>query len=258
MGVYTTEIASDTISSDNPIHQRLLKAYYLAKPYIAGRVLEVGCGEGRGVELLAPLGSSYTAIDKIDSVIADLSERFPASNFIQANIPPLSMLEDNSFDVIVSFQVIEHIRRDKEFLKELYRVLAPGGVALITTPNRPKSLSRNPWHIREYTAQELKDMSSNIFDKVEMNGITGSDLVWSYYEENKRSVRKITKFDIFNLQYRLPAFMLRIPYDFLNRLNRNNMEKEDSQTVSSIGLEDYLFSPDADSSLDLFAILRKN
>ena len=257
MGIYTTEIASDKISSDNPIHQRLLKAYYLAKPYITGNILEVGCGEGRGVELLAPQGNSYTAIDKIASVISELSQRFPGSRFIQANIPPLSMIDDNSFDVIVSFQVIEHIKKDKDFLRELYRVLAPGGVALITTPNKPKSLTRNPWHIREYTSEELETLASDIFDEVEMKGITGSELVWSYYEENKRSVKKITRFDIFNLQYRLPSAFLRIPYDILNRLNRKNLEKEVSQTVSSIGLEDYILSTDPNSSLDLFAILRK-
>ncbi|MDH3709015.1 MAG: SAM-dependent methyltransferase, partial [Cyclobacteriaceae bacterium] len=46
MATFTTEITSDSISSDNPIHQRLLTAYYLAQPYISGHLLEVGCGEG--------------------------------------------------------------------------------------------------------------------------------------------------------------------------------------------------------------------
>ena len=72
MATYTTEIASDKIVSDNPIHQRLLQAYYLAKPYAKGALLELGCGEGRGVELLAPLADSYLALDKIDEVIQSL------------------------------------------------------------------------------------------------------------------------------------------------------------------------------------------
>ena len=49
MSVYTTEIASETITSDNPIHQRLLKAYVVAAEMVRGNLLEVGCGEGRGV-----------------------------------------------------------------------------------------------------------------------------------------------------------------------------------------------------------------
>ena len=69
MSVYTTEIASSEIPSDNPIHQRLLSAYQFAKPYVKGKLLELGCGEGRGVELLAPLAESYLGIDKIESVI---------------------------------------------------------------------------------------------------------------------------------------------------------------------------------------------
>ena len=72
------------------------------------------------------------------------------------NIPPLNGLDDNSFDSIVSFQVIEHIQDDMLFLKEIHRVLKPGGIALLTTPNRRMSLSRNPWHIREYLSDELK------------------------------------------------------------------------------------------------------
>lgn len=256
MGVYTTEIASESISSDNPIHQRLLKAYYLAKPYVQGDLLEIGCGEGRGVELLAPQVSSFTAIDKIGEVIDVLRERFPAHTFTQSHIPPLSF-EDNIFDSIVSFQVIEHIKEDKQYLEEIHRVLKPGGVAVITTPNRPLSLTRNPWHVREYTSKELENLAGSIFSKVEMKGITGSDNVWKYYEENKRSVERITRFDFLNLQYRLPAPLLRIPYDILNRYNRRKLEQGNAKRVADIGLKDYILSDQPAKSLDLFAILTK-
>src|ERR1041384_5570387 len=50
--IFTTEITSEQITSDNPIHQRLYKAYVVAKDYVKGDVLEVGCGEGRGVDIL--------------------------------------------------------------------------------------------------------------------------------------------------------------------------------------------------------------
>ena len=111
MAIYTTEIASEKISSDNPIHQRLLKAYFLAKPYVKGDLLEVGCGEGRGVTLLAPLAKSYLAIDKIKSLIEALSLRFPDYSFVRGSVPPFSEFEDDSFDTVVSFQVIEHIKK---------------------------------------------------------------------------------------------------------------------------------------------------
>lgn len=257
MATYTTEIASDSIPSDNPIHQRLLKAYYLAKPYIKGDLLELGCGEGRGVDLLAPLADSYVALDKIHEVIEKLKDKHPALDFRQAVFPPFKGIEDNSFDTIVSFQVIEHVKADGQFLAEIFRVLKPGGKAILTTPNIKKTLSRNPWHIREYKAAELTNLAGKYFDKVEMKGVGGNEKVMAYYEENKRSVERITRFDIFNLQYRLPAPLLRIPYDILNRINRNKLNTANTGLVSEIHHEDYLLVDDGDQALDLFLILEK-
>lgn len=257
MGIYTTEIASDKLISDNPIHQRLLQAYFLAKDYVSGNLLEIGCGEGRGVELLAPLAKNYVAIDKIQGVIDSLKQEFPKVDFIQMNIPPLSNMEDNSFDTIVSFQVIEHIKNDSEYLKEIYRVLKPGGKAIITTPNIKKTLTRNPWHMREYTAKELKDLCLTIFDGVEMKGVAGNEKVMDYYNKNKESVRRITRFDILDLQHRLPASWLRVPYDLLNRLNRNKLNSSNDGLVKDIVHTDYILSDEADGSLDLFCIMKK-
>ena len=257
MSIYTTEIASDVITSDNPIHQRLLKAYYLALDFVSGDVLEVGCGEGRGVELLAPKAKSFSGIDKIEQVIQNLSDKFPEATFRQMVIPPFSALEDNSYDVVVSFQVIEHIKKDREYLQEIHRVLKPGGKALITTPNIVMSLSRNPWHIREYTANQLADLARTVFPKVEMKGVSGNEKVMKYYEENKESVNKMMRWDILNLQYRLPAFLLKLPYEILNRMNRNKLQETDNFLVREIHHSDYLLSDDPETSLDLFCIMEK-
>jgi SAM-dependent methyltransferase len=257
MKIYTTEITSEEIASDNPIHQRLFKAYVVAKDYIRGQVLEVGCGEGRGIDTLLPLAESFTAVDKIEPVIAGLQQRFPTGKFMAMNIPPLSGLADNTYDSIVSFQVIEHIQNDALFLKEIHRVLKPGGAALLTTPNRSMSLSRNPWHIREYLPQELANLAKKFFPQVEMKGITGNKKVMEYHEENRRSVNRIMRFDIFNLQYRLPAFMLRLPYEILNRRNRNKLQSADNTLVANIHHDDYIVVDDATNALDLLLIVRK-
>jgi len=256
MAVYTTEIASDKITSDNPIHQRLLKAYYIAKEYVGGEMLEIGCGEGRGVGLLQDDIDSYTAIDKITEVVDKLSAQYPQADFIQSVIPPLAF-PDQKFDSVISFQVIEHIRDDKRYLEEIARVLKPGGIALLTTPNIKKSLSRNPWHIREYTAAELTELCRPYFTKVEMLGITGNDTVLEYYNQNKESVKRLTRFDVLDLQHKLPAFMLKIPYEIMNRLNRNKLQSTDNKLVASIKHDDYIVSEDADQSLDLLAILTR-
>ena len=255
--IYTTEITSDNIPSDNPLHQRLFKAYVVAEPYIKGDVLEVGCGEGRGVEVLMRNAKSFTAVDKIEEALVVLRERFPDGKFMSMNIPPLSGLQDNSYDCIVSFQVIEHIKNAALYLREINRVLKPGGVALFTTPNRKMSLSRNPWHIREYLAHELKALAAGIFSSVEMKGITGNEKVMEYYEQNKKSVQRIMKWDIFRLQWNLPAWMLQAPYEYLNRRNRNKLQTGDDTLVKSIRHEDYGVTDDADKALDLLLIARK-
>ncbi|MEK6783092.1 MAG: class I SAM-dependent methyltransferase [Bacteroidota bacterium] len=256
--VFTTEITSESIASDNPIHQRLLKAYVLAQDFVQGDVLEVGCGEGRGIDLIIDKCKSYTAIDKIEPVINQLREKYPAGKFLSGNIPPLSQFADNSFDRIFSFQVIEHIEDDHLFLSEINRILKPGGTGLITTPNRPRSLSRNPWHVREYTARELTDLAKKYFATVEMKGITGNEKVWQYYERNKKYVDRIMRFDVFDLQHKLPASILRVPYEFLNRLNRNKLKDAADELVTSIVHEDYLVTEEADNALDLLLIVRKS
>lgn len=255
--IYTTEITSEHIPSDNPIHQRLFKAYVAAQPYVSGDALEVGCGEGRGVELLMQHAKSFTAVDKIDEALQVLRDKFPGARFLAMNLPPLHGMGDNSFDCVVSFQVIEHIKEDRFYLQEIHRVLKPGGVALITTPNRKMSLSRNPWHIREYLAHELENLAKGIFSEVQMKGITGNEKVMAYYEQNKKSVARIMRWDIFNLQYNLPAWMLRFPYEVMNRLNRNKLQTGDQSLVQSIRHEDYVVTDDAANALDLFLIVRK-
>lgn len=254
--IYTTEITSDRLVSDNPLHQRLLKPYVVSKEWIRGNLLEVGCGEGRGIPWVLPHTVSYSAIDKISDAIEVLKGKYPTGKFIAGNLPPLPYA-DSSFDAVISFQVIEHIEDDELFLKEIHRVLRPGGTALVTTPNRPMSLSRNPWHVREYTAEELKALASKIFSEVEMKGIAGDEKVMEYHERNRASVNRLMRWDILDLQHRLPASWLRIPYDLMNRLNRNRLKQGADELVTGITHEDYVVTNNASSALDLFLVARK-
>lgn len=254
--IYTTEITSDSLASDNPLHQRLLKPYMVAPQWIKGDLLEVGCGEGRGIDRLMPYVTSYSAIDKIATAIAHLQQKYPTAKLVAGNLPPLPY-PDACFDAVVSFQVIEHIQNDRGFLKEIYRVLRPGGVCLVTTPNRPMSLSRNPWHIREYTASELTALAKEIFQSVEMKGISGNEKVMRYHERNRESVNRMMRWDFLDLQHRLPAALLRVPYDILNRLNRNKLRTAADDLVTGISHEDYRITESDAEALDLFLVVRK-
>jgi SAM-dependent methyltransferase len=256
MSIYATEITSETEASDNPIHHRLLKAYVIAQAYMRGDVLEVGCGEGRGIKLLIDKTKSFTALDKIEEALQKLRVQYPTGKFIAGNFPPFEVPSD-SFDVLISFQVIEHIRDDHSFLKEIYRALKPGGLALLTTPNRPLSLTRNPWHEREYTGEELLNLAKKIFPVANMKGITGNEKVMSYHEQNRKSVQRFTRWDFFDLQHRLPAAVLRMPYEILNRMNRKKLKAGNNELVMGITHEDYMLTNDFVNCLDLFLEVRK-
>ncbi len=250
----TTEITSHEMLSDNPVHQRLVFAYVEAGKMTSGDLLEVGCGVGRGLAILVENSQHYTAIDKNEELLEMLRKQYPKLHFINQNIPPLRNLADDRFDFIVSFQVIEHIPNDDLFVREIHRVLKPGGKAIITTPNIKLSLTRNPWHIREYRAQELEDLMKKYFSQIETKGVAGNQKVMEYYEQNRKAVQKITRWDVLNLQYRLPRQVLQVPYDILNRLNRKKLQKQNTGLVSEIHYSDYYLSHDPEASLDFFYI----
>lgn len=253
--IQTAERSSAQSASENPIYQRHIIAYQEAAKRINGQVLEVGCGEGYGISILAPVCEQYLGIDKF-STTTELPKH---ARILQLAVPPFTGLDDNSFDYVLSFQVIEHIQEDLKFLQEIHRVLKPGGKLILTTPNKLMSLSRNPWHIREYVPGEMKGILAEVFDakKVEMLGVFGNHKVMAYYEMNKASVRRFTRFDIFNLQYRLPRQLLQIPYDIANRLNRVLLKKENMGLVNDIVASDYFLAPINEQAFDYFAIATK-
>jgi len=255
MVLQTAERSSAHDASENPIYQRHMAAYQAAVPFMQGSVLEVGCGEGYGMKLLAKHCQQYLGVDKFPVPGLQVP---PNARTLQMTVPPLGGINSDQFDAVVSFQVIEHIEDDRTFLAELYRVLKPGGVMILTTPNRLMSLTRNPWHVREYEPAAMKDLLESAFDRVDLQGVCGSARVMEYYEQNKASVRKFTRWDVLNLQYRLPRRMLQVPYDLANRLNRRLLLRQNDKLVGLIGAEDYSVGPLHDRVLDYFAVCYKH
>ena len=252
MAIKTAERVSRDVT-DNYVFQRSKLAYVEAAKRVEGRVLEIGTGTGYGVEFIAPHAERYVTLDKCRS--EELPEMPSNVEFVQCAVPPLPF-EDESFDYVVSFQVIEHIKRDKEFVREVYRVLKPGGRFIVSTPNRPMSLTRNPWHVREYTAEQFGALLS-IFPSVEALGVGGNERVWSYYEKIRESVRRIMRFDILRMQWWLPRWVLQIPYDILNRLNRRKLHSENRTLTENITMEDYALQAVDSRCFDLFYIATK-
>jgi SAM-dependent methyltransferase len=126
----------------------------------AGRdVLEAGCGEGYGADLIARVARRVLGLDYDESAVAHVKARYPRVEMLHGNLASLP-LPDGGIDVVVNFQVIEHLWDQGQFVAECVRVLRPGGVLLMSTPNRitfspGRDTPINPFHTRELNAAEL-------------------------------------------------------------------------------------------------------
>src|SRR5581483_11909615 len=139
--------------------------YHFALPLVQGsRVLDVACGSGYGSALLARAAAEVTGVDVAADAIAHARAKYAHAANLQFREGDCVALPfaDGSFDVVVSFETIEHIAAQERFLAELRRVLAPGGLLVLSCPNRPAySEARgitNPFHVRELDRAELRDM----------------------------------------------------------------------------------------------------
>ncbi|MET0758137.1 MAG: class I SAM-dependent methyltransferase [Mycobacterium sp.] len=129
----------------------------------AGRdVLEAGCGEGYGADLLADVAHHVIGLDYDESAVAHVKARYPRVEMRHGNLAELP-LPDGSVDVVVNFQVIEHLWDQPQFVAECLRVLRPGGALMMSTPNRITfspglDTPINPFHTRELNAAELTEL----------------------------------------------------------------------------------------------------
>lgn len=131
--------------------------YAFALSLVAGRrVLDAASGEGFGAALLASKADSVTACDIDSASVAHATQRYSSHanlSFHQADVTQLDALESNSFDVIVSFETLEHVMEHDRMMQGFYRLLKQDGVLLISTPDKKNYTDAtgvvNPHHVRE-------------------------------------------------------------------------------------------------------------
>ena len=192
--------APETLS-EKCLHLMHLKAYDEAGKHAEGRdVLDVGCNTGYGTLRLVSMARSVTGVD-VSPAAVEAARTRPGGEAVDfRTIDGLGLpFPDNSFDLVTSFQVVEHVTDPLPYLNEIKRVLRPGGQALITTPNAAIRLDpgMTPWtrfHVREYRAAELEVELSKVFADVEVLGMFGVptlyDLEIERVDANRRGVRK--------------------------------------------------------------------
>ncbi|MCA8916589.1 MAG: class I SAM-dependent methyltransferase [Planctomycetes bacterium] len=216
---------------------RQIAAYHWVLPHLAGkRVLEVGANRGYGLKIFKPHASLLVG--------AELSERLARIAHAETDVPVVRAngehlpFADQSFDVIVSFQVIEHVWDTHAFVAEIARILAPGGVFIVTTPYRPGRLlegevPRFDEHVREYDSTEYRALMDTAFEQVEVIGLYAEDQ--SFDLERMRNWRRAEEYYFqglatapLRLMFRLLRGLRRRPRvdpDYVKQAVRENLEQ---------------------------------
>jgi SAM-dependent methyltransferase len=146
-----------------------LARYWWASQFAEGRrVLDAGCGMGYGSAILAEAGATrVTGVDISAPAIEAARATARGAEFEVGDIASLP-LGDDSVDLVVCLETIEHVEEPERALDELARVLAPDGLLLLSSPNRDVYPPGNPHHRREFTPSELRDELRRRFREVEL------------------------------------------------------------------------------------------
>jgi len=178
------------------------KAYEHAAEIASGKsLLDWGCNDGYGMELMRSYVAQIAGLDSADTAILAAHRRLPD---LHSNIrlydgkglpfPP------GSFDVVTSFQVIEHVGDLKTYLLHILEALKSGGIAIFTTPNRnlrldPGDKPWNPYHVREFAPSDLRELLAQFFSTVEMRSLRATPemefIERSRCEASKRAAKRI-------------------------------------------------------------------
>lgn len=138
-------------------------------------VLDIGCGEGYGAELLARTASMVVATDYAQEPVAHAKAKYERVNMAWAACDAQRLpFADRSFDVVCSLQVIEHFEDTGSHLRDVARVLKPMGWYYVATPNialASEAERNNPYHLRDFTAGDLQTALEDHFETVELLGM---------------------------------------------------------------------------------------
>jgi len=172
----TGERTLPDVPEENYWYRRHLIVYEWIAARVGGlRVVDMACGEGYGADVLAASASSVVGVDANPEAHEHARLRYTRSNLrferdlVEGFAEPC--------DAVTFLQTIEHVQDAGAILEHFKSMLAPGGVAFISTPNlltlAPPGAEKsdNPWHVHEYRAEEFRELCQRHFPEVELLGL---------------------------------------------------------------------------------------
>jgi SAM-dependent methyltransferase len=179
-GVPPLELTGERTLPDVPAENYWFRRHLAVYEWVAERcagcdVVDMACGEGYGVEVLARRARRATGVDANPEAHehARLKYTRPGVRFVRDLVESYA----EPCDAVVFLQTIEHVANPQEVLSHFRDMLRPGGTAYVSTPNlltlAPPGAEKsdNPWHLREYDAAEYRDLLRSHFDRVELLGL---------------------------------------------------------------------------------------
>jgi 2-polyprenyl-3-methyl-5-hydroxy-6-metoxy-1,4-benzoquinol methylase len=181
-GVPPLELTGERTLPDVPAENYWFRRHLAVYEWIAARVagavvLDMACGEGYGSDVLARSAARVVGVDGNPEAHEHARLRYTGPNLTFEWGAVESYGEPGAFDAVAFLQTIEHVIDPPAVLRHFRRILKPGGVAYVSTPNVLKlapagqAKSDNPWHLREYRAPEFAELCRAVFAGVQMFGL---------------------------------------------------------------------------------------
>lgn len=177
------------------LHLMHFKAYEQVASLAEGKtVLDLGCNRGYGSHIISKTAESVVGVDVSLAAVQAARSSYGAEGIEFQLVDGQALpFDDNCFDILTSFQVIEHIDDYSPYLTEIIRTLKPAGRVVFTTPNALVRLEpgMKPWnrfHVREFSPQELQSLLETYFDDVQIFGLKADSEI---YEIEYKRVQKL-------------------------------------------------------------------
>jgi len=221
---------------------------YAAQSVRSDRILDLGCGNGYGSAELSDAGGRVVALDRI---VPDAQHRRESLQYVRADLSGVPLVP-HGFDLVVSFQVVEHLEDPTMYLEAIAASMKSDGTALITTPNILQSDGVNPFHVHEYEAGELRRLLEGHFESVEMLGVGMSLRASRYQADRLRRIRRIMRLDPFGLRDRLPRAWIDWLFARFSVVVRRGIQK--GEGLPDLTIDDFPVGAVDEMSLDLLAV----
>ena len=235
----------------NPTWQRHVAAYALAEPHLpAGRIADLGSGVGHSYDLLA--GRETVGIDVDPEALAGQERETVVADM--RRLP----LADDSFDGALAIHSVEHVPDPERAVAEAARIIRPGGVAVLVTPNRltfarPDEII-DPYHYVELDPRQAERLCRPWFESVEVRGIFGSPRYLELVADQRARLNRLLRLDPMRLRRLVPRRGRQRLYDLL--LARARRDPDPRAAVIRVADFD-LREEELDDCLDVVVICRR-